>query len=131
MDNLIITLFKGTCGLNIYPGGWVCVDQGTSSTASPFNEDDYFIFTFGYLLTMVMVMPLGFFDLVDNMGVMITSLLVMTVVTIQWIVAFCQEGLVTERLPATGPSSGMVMGIIIFNFSYVTTVSVIIIGQQH
>ena len=131
MDNLIITLFKGTCGLNIYPGGWVCVGQGNSSTASPFNEDDYFIFTFGFLLTMAMVMPLGFFDLVDNMGVLIASLLVMTVVTIQWVVAFCQEGLDTERLPATGPSSGMVMGIIIFNFSYVTTVSIIIIDQQH
>ncbi|KAI9496784.1 hypothetical protein BDB00DRAFT_889615, partial [Zychaea mexicana] len=122
MDNLIITLFKGTCGLNIYPGGWICVDQGTSQSGSPFSESDYFIFTMGYLLTMVMVMPLGFFDLVDNMGVMIASLITMAVVTIQWVVAFCQEGLKTELMPATGPSAGMVLGIIIFNFSYVTTV---------
>ncbi|KAI9496785.1 hypothetical protein BDB00DRAFT_869011 [Zychaea mexicana] len=54
MDNLMVALYKGTCGVKI-PGGCVCD------------------------------------DLADNMVVLVASFFVLLVVSIQWVVAFCQE----------------------------------------
>lgn len=122
---MLITIFKGTCGLGVAPGGWFCISGVESSISgnSPFNADDYYIFTFGFLLTAVLVIPLGFFTLVDNIIVQMTSFIVLIGILIQWIVAFFQEGLDTSLLPASGSDSTMVLGIVIFNYSFITTVS--------
>ncbi|CDH54422.1 aaap amino acid permease [Lichtheimia corymbifera JMRC:FSU:9682] len=121
-DGMIITLFKGTCGLGIAPGGWFCITEAVELGNSPFSSDDYYIFTFGFLLAAVMVIPLGFFTLVDNIIVQMTSFVVLLGVLLQWIVAFCQEGLDPSLLPAVGPNSKMVLGMAVFNFSYITTI---------
>ncbi|KAI8143731.1 hypothetical protein BJV82DRAFT_609229 [Fennellomyces sp. T-0311] len=126
IDSMLITLFKGTCGLGIAPGGWFCITERTVLGNSPFSADDYYIFTFGYLLTAVMVMPLGFFSLVENIMVQMTSFIVLCAVLLQWTVAFCQEGLDTSRLPAVGPDSTLVLGIVIFNYSYITTIPTLV-----
>lgn len=122
---MLITIFKGTCGLGVSPGGWFCVSGASTELTgnSPFGSEDYFIFTFGFLLTGVMVIPLGFFSLVENIAVQMTSFVVLTAILIQWTVAFAQEGLKTELLPASGSNSSMVLGIVIFNYSFITTVS--------
>lgn len=122
---MLITIFKGTCGLGVAPGGWFCITGDTASISgnSPFSSSDYFIFTFGFLLTAVLVIPLGFFTLVDNIIVQMTSFLVLTGILIQWIVAFFQQGLDPALLPASGSNSSMVLGIVIFNYSFITTVS--------
>ncbi|CAO3638763.1 unnamed protein product [Mucor hiemalis] len=123
-DSMLITIFKGTCGLGVSPGGWFCVSASSAELTgnSPFSSDDYFIFTFGFLLTGVMVIPLGFFSLVENIAVQMTSFIVLTAILIQWTVAFVQEGLKTELLPAAGSNSTMVLGIVIFNYSFITTI---------
>ncbi|KAI9272398.1 transmembrane amino acid transporter protein-domain-containing protein [Helicostylum pulchrum] len=116
-DNMLITVFKGSCGLGVYPGGWFCISGDES-----FNPDDYFIFTFGFLLTAVMVVPLGFFSLVENIVVQMTSFIVLAAILVQWTVEFAQEGLKSELLPASGSNSTMVLGIVIFNYSFITTI---------
>jgi hypothetical protein len=119
---MLITIFKGTCGLGVSPGGWFCTTQPTAEGNSPFSSDDYYIFTFGFLLCAAMIIPLGFFTLVDNIGVQITSFVVLIAILIQWLVAFGQEGLKPDLLPAAGSNSTMVLGIVIFNYSFITTV---------
>ncbi|GAN11168.1 conserved hypothetical protein [Mucor ambiguus] len=122
-DSMLITVFKGTCGLGVYPGGWFCVTESAGIDGnSPFPTDDYFIFTFGFLLTAVLVIPLGFFSLVENIAVQMTSFVVLAGILIQWTVAFAQEGLDTSLLPASGSNSTMVLGIVIFNYSFITTI---------
>ncbi|KAI8886878.1 hypothetical protein K501DRAFT_330994 [Backusella circina FSU 941] len=121
-DSMMITIFKGTCGLGVSPGGWFCTTVPTTEGNSPFSADDYYIFTFGFLLAAAIVIPLGFFTLVDNIGVQIISFVVLIAILIQWMVAFGQEGLKSELLPATGSNSTMVLGIVIFNYSFITTV---------
>jgi hypothetical protein len=122
---MLITIFHGTCGLGVSPGGWFCVSESSGIDGnSPFPTDDYFIFTFGYLLTAVLVIPLGFFSLVENIAVQMTSFVVLIGILIQWTVAFGQEGLDTSLLPASGSNSSMVLGIVIFNYSFITTVSI-------
>lgn len=113
---MFITIFKGTCGLGVSPGGWFCVSNATGVGGnSPFPFDDYYIFIFGFLLTAVLVIPLGFFSLVENIAIQMTSFIVLTTIIIQWCIAFFQEGLKLELLPANGSNSTMVLGIAIFN----------------
>ncbi|CAO0790219.1 unnamed protein product [Mucor circinelloides] len=122
-DSMLITIFKGTCGLGVYPGGWFCVTESAGIDGnSPFPADDYFIFTFGFLLTAVLVIPLGFFSLVENIVVQMTSFIVLAGILIQWTVAFAQEGFDASLLPASGSNSTMVLGIVIFNYSFITTI---------
>lgn len=122
---MLITIFKGTCGLGVSPGGWFCVSASSASLTgnSPFDPSHYFIFTFGFLLTGALVIPLGFFSLVENIAVQMTSFIILTGILIQWTVAFAQEGLKPELLPPVGNNSSMVLGIVIFNYSFITTVS--------
>ena len=119
---MIITLFKGTCGLGINPGGWFCVTQAVAEGNSVFSSDDYFIFTFGFLLTFVMVVPLGFFTLVENIIVQMVSFLALIAILIQWLIAFGQSGLDPSLLPPSGSNLSSTLGIVIFNFAYITTV---------
>ncbi|KAI9496786.1 hypothetical protein BDB00DRAFT_952354 [Zychaea mexicana] len=122
LDSMFLTLFDGTCGLGVSPGRWFCISERSVLGNSPFSADDYYIFTFGYLVTAAMVMPLGFFSLVENIYVQMISFIVLCGVLIQWIVAFCQVGLDTSLLPASGPDSSTVLGIVIFNYAYITTI---------
>ncbi|KAI8084453.1 transmembrane amino acid transporter protein-domain-containing protein [Halteromyces radiatus] len=121
-DGMLITIFKGTCGLGVSPGGWFCQTSQVTEGNSPFPSSDYYIFTFGYLLTLVMVMPLGFFSLVENIAVQMTSFIVLIGILIQWLVAFGQNGFDPSLLPASGANSTTVLGIVIFNYSYITTI---------
>lgn len=114
---MFITIFHGSCGLGVYPGGWFCI-----SGDELFDTNDYFIFTFGFLLTAVMVIPLGFFTLVDNIAVQMTSFIVLTGILLQWLVEFGEVGLKPDLLPAIGSNSTSVLGIVIFNYSFITTV---------
>lgn len=70
-----------------------------------------------------MVIPLGFFSLVENIIVQMVSFIVLIAVLLQWCAAFGQEGLQTDLLPAVGPNSTTVLGIVIFNYSFITTVN--------
>ncbi|KAI8328070.1 hypothetical protein BD560DRAFT_417469 [Blakeslea trispora] len=122
-DNMIITIFKGTCGAALYPGGWVCVggESGISGN-SPLPSTSFFLFTFGFILSAIMIIPLGFFSLVENIVFQMMSFTVLTIVLIVWIVGFGQSGLNTDLLPATASNASMVLGIAIFNYSFITTI---------
>ncbi|ORX56222.1 hypothetical protein DM01DRAFT_1303639 [Hesseltinella vesiculosa] len=121
-DGMIITLFKGTCGLGINPGGWFCATSFVAEGNSPFAATDYYIFTFGFLLTFVMVVPLGFFTLTENIVVQMVSFVTLIAILIQWLVAFGQNGLNPALLPPTGANYSSSLGIVIFNFAYITTI---------
>ncbi|OBZ82474.1 hypothetical protein A0J61_09477 [Choanephora cucurbitarum] len=122
-DSMIIAIFKGTCGAALYPGGWVCVggENGIDGN-SPFPTTSFFLFTFGFLLSAILIIPLGFFSLVENIAFQMISFTVLTVVLIVWIVGFGQSGLDPSLLPATGSNASMVLGIAIFNYSFITTI---------
>ncbi|KAF7726855.1 hypothetical protein EC973_008362 [Apophysomyces ossiformis] len=122
MDNMFVALFHGTCGLGIAPGGWICVTNLEQGGNSPFDSAGYFLFTFGFLFTALMVIPLGFFTLVENIIVQIISFVILLVILVIWVVFFGIHGLDPSMLPAVGPNSTQVLGIVVFNYSYITTI---------
>lgn len=77
----------------------------------------------GYLVVLVLTIPIGFFDLESNMWVQVLGLVLLVYCFIAWIIQFCVIGFNADRLPTFVPSgSGSVLASVVFNFGFVTTV---------
>ncbi|KYQ92285.1 hypothetical protein DLAC_06769 [Tieghemostelium lacteum] len=122
MDSMLIFLFKKTCGLAMYPSvEWVC-ETVQSESSSPFTNH-YMFFTLGYLIVLVLIIPLGFLNLDDNIIVQIGAVILMFCITGSWIIMFCIHGLHADNMPTIGSPSGVaqIMGNVMFNYAYITT----------
>ncbi|CAG8519533.1 4830_t:CDS:2 [Acaulospora colombiana] len=121
MDTVLISLFGKTCGLGIYPeSGFYCVYQ-QGDFNSPFGTN-YMVATLGFLITLVMVMPLSIFSLSDNIKVQIASLFGLVFIFCGWLVTFFKQGLKTSYVPLIGENMSDVIGTVIFNYAFITTV---------
>jgi hypothetical protein len=121
-DDMFIAIFKRTCGVGFSPAGWTCVTEQTANN-SPFPSGSYYFFTFGLLATAVLVVPLGFFNLVENVKVQIGSFILLIAILIEWVVSFTYHGLDTSNVPAISTNSSQVVGTILLNYAFITTVS--------
>ncbi|CAG8498648.1 22949_t:CDS:2 [Dentiscutata erythropus] len=121
MDSLTISLFGKTCGIGIYPtSGFYCVES-QSSVGSPFGNA-YMLITIGYAISLVMVIPLGILELVDNIGVQIASFITLLFIIIIWIITFIIHGLSSDLVPFVGNDQSQVIGTVLYNYAFITTV---------
>jgi len=121
-DSALIAIFKKTCGLRIHPGfDWQCITS-QSDTDSPFPDGSYYLFTIGFLIMMVLVIPMGYLNLDDNIIVQILADIFLVVVTCDFLVTFILHGLTPANVPAIGKSQAAVLGQIMANYGYVTTI---------
>ncbi|KAG2181242.1 hypothetical protein INT43_008825, partial [Umbelopsis isabellina] len=121
-DDMFLQIFGKTCGVAFYPHGWMCV-SGQSSNNSPFPPGSYFLFTFGSLATAILVVPLGFFNLVQNIKVQIGSFIILLLILVEWVISFSIHGLDPANAPPTSANSTQVVGVTLLNFAFITTVS--------
>ncbi|CAG8774084.1 28023_t:CDS:2, partial [Dentiscutata erythropus] len=121
IDTLLISLFGKTCGLGIYPqNGFYCVDtQGDYN--SPFGTN-YMVATLGFVITLVMVVPLGIFSLADNIKIQIASFLGLISILAAWFITFFKHGLTTSYVPVIGENMSQVIGTVLFNYAFIVTV---------
>lgn len=121
-DSTVIAIFKKTCGVQIYPSfGWECVDVPQPSD-SPFPDGHFYLFTVGFLIMMVIVIPMGLLNLDDNIIVQILADVFLVVVTGDFLVTFCLHGLKPKTVPLIGKNQTMVLGQIMANYGFVTTI---------
>jgi len=122
-DSTLIAIFKKSCGLQVYPslGKWVCVSDHTQ-TDSPFADGTYYLFTIGFLMMMVLVIPMGYLNLDDNIIVQVVANLFLIVVTGDFLENFIATGLDRKRVPMVGKKQSVVLGQIMANYGFVTTV---------
>ncbi|RUS19576.1 hypothetical protein BC937DRAFT_87253, partial [Endogone sp. FLAS-F59071] len=119
MDALLVTVFGNDCGIAIFPPGLVCI-QDQATYGSPFAY--YYMFvTGGLLITFGLVFPLGLLNLVDNIWVQIASCITLGFILVEWIVDFLMQGLDFSKVPAVGTDPSQVVGIVLFNFAFITT----------
>ncbi|KAF9430271.1 hypothetical protein BGZ94_007641 [Podila epigama] len=119
-DNLLIKLFKRTCGIAIYPHpSFVCVSEQLES-ASPFSG--VMIMTAGVLLALAMIVPLALLKLSENIWLQLASFVLILLIVLQWIVTFFTHGLDTSLVPVIGPDISQTFGTILFNYAFITTV---------
>ncbi|CAG8804835.1 34754_t:CDS:2, partial [Gigaspora margarita] len=113
MDSLTISLFGKTCG-------FYCVTT-QSSIGSPFGSA-YVLMTIGYFIALVMVIPLGILELVDNIVVQIVSFVTLILIIISWIITFIIHGLSIDLVPFIGNDQSQVIGTVLYNYAFITTV---------
>lgn len=122
-DETLIAIFKRSCGLQLYPKfEWQCITQEVASD-SPFLDSSFYLFTIGFLVMMVIVIPMGLLNLDDNIYIQIIADIFLVVVTADFIITFILHGIDFSRVPAfkSGGQSA-VLGTIMANYAFVTTV---------
>ncbi|RIB01852.1 hypothetical protein C2G38_2255946 [Gigaspora rosea] len=121
MDTLFISLFGKTCGLGVYPhSGFYCVDQ-QGDYNSPFGTN-YMVATLGFIVTLVMVVPLGIFSLADNVKIQIASFIGLISILAAWFITFFKHGLIDSYVPVLGNNMSQVIGTVLFNYAFIVTV---------
>jgi len=120
MDSMFVDLFHRSCGIAVYPKfEWYCV-TAESSSESPFGRD-VMLFTIGYLVVMAVIIPLGYLNLDDNIIIQVAAMIFLVGCIVDWIVLFFSTGL-PQTVPFTTKNQAGVLGTVMFNFAYITTV---------
>jgi hypothetical protein len=78
---------------------WLCPTMHSTAFASEF-DDTFMFFTLGFLVTLLLVVPLAFVNLDNNISVTIVSCLISILMGCQWIVSAFLIGLDAKRVPA-------------------------------
>ena len=89
-----------------------------SSLSTPFTQSasgfEGYI-SLGYIILMIISIPLGFLNLDDNIIIQVFSAAATLAITLIWVIIFCILGLVTDRVPAVAGNQSQVIGQIVFN----------------
>jgi amino acid permease len=122
-DDAVIRLFHKTCGLELHPTLHMSCVSVEAVSDSPFPSDAIYLFTIGLFVTMIIVLPMSFFNLDDNIYIQIVAEIFLIIITLAFVVTFIVHGLEVSNMPAFN-SSGVypVFGVTMANFAYVTTV---------
>eukprot|EP00038_Savillea_parva_P026770 m.56106 g.56106 ORF g.56106 m.56106 type:complete len:587 (-) comp7652_c0_seq2:173-1933(-) len=151
MDKAIAALFGRSCGLNISPfktfidtasdpdvaphtmvphstDAWSCLDLDQLQGNVPNPWGCHVVITAGFVITLGMAIPCGLFNLDDNMIVQVVAFILTLMCWAIWVIAALYadpvDGWSLEAVnsnPVYGSQAG-VLGNILFNFGFVTTV---------
>eukprot|EP00755_Sulcionema_specki_P017616 Sspe_Gene.11379::Locus_3839_Transcript_1_1_Confidence_1.000_Length_2162::g.11379::m.11379 len=134
MDSALIELFHKSCGLQLWSNkdadvgagkfGFVCVGDGASTSDSPFG--DSYIISIGYLVVLVLAVPLGYWNLDDNVWVQNGAFVGLCFIVFEWCMQAFVHGLNFNKehgkVPFIGSDQSQVFGTVLFNYAFVTTV---------
>lgn len=84
-----------------------------------------FVFSCGsYLVTLIIIMPMGAMNLDDNIKLQILSFIMLVVLTLEFCVHYITHGLHMEfnNVPLIGDNFSSVIGTVIFNLAFVVTI---------
>lgn len=146
MDQAIAAVAHRSCGFNISPfrtddvngtliahstDAWSCLDLDQLGASTPYTPNPWgchVVITAGYVMTLAMAIPCGIFNLDDNMIVQVVAFILTLMCWLVWIgaafIANPPGGWHLDAVntnPVTGSQAG-VLGTILFNFGFVTTV---------
>jgi hypothetical protein len=148
MDSTLLAIFKKTCALTMYSPSWASIgppatagildkkngtmsspvfqcilnDDNDVKTDSPFGDD--YVVSLGFLVVLVLCVPLGYFNLEDNIWVQQFGFFFLVLCLIAWVVQFFHSGMDTSRLgvlvppPEVTTAYGSVLSVIVFQFNF-------------
>ncbi|CAG8533432.1 15197_t:CDS:2 [Acaulospora colombiana] len=110
LDSLFVISLGTSCGIGIYPDlGQVCT-QSLGSENSPYG-DRWMIMTAGLVVTLIIVIPMTWMNLSNNSRIQIA-----------WIITTIHHGLDPSRIPFIGKDQSQVVGGVLFNYAFITSV---------
>ena len=112
MDSTLLAIFKKTCAMTVYSPSWSSIGPPTTArivdrknetmsspvfqcilndnndvkTDSPFGDD--YVVSLGFLIVLVLCVPLGYFNLEDNIWVQQFGFFFLVLCLIAWVVQF-------------------------------------------
>jgi hypothetical protein len=115
-DMLIQQLFSKTCGVTFFPSlGWSCVQGDDAALLFGANS---IVLTLGMVLVGLISIPMGYFNLDDNMHIQAAAAIALVLMILAWVYVFLDQGLVADRVPFLGTDYSNVLGVIVFNYSF-------------
>jgi hypothetical protein len=124
MDTTLVAMFKRSVALEIYP-----TFGGTSSANgvqgdSPFG--DSYVISIGFVVILCLTIPMGYFNLDDNIWVQKGAFAVLIMCLLTWTGQFIGLGLDTDNLPAVSGGGFNQLGVLVsntlLNYAFVVTV---------
>lgn len=88
----------------------------------PFGGEDGIVFSVGYLLVLIIFVPMALMDLKENAAMQVIGFLVLVATSLQFIFLFAREGIHPENLSLWGESWDTLFGVVLFNFALVLAV---------
>lgn len=134
IDQIIAHVFGHTSAYRLSLSGtnkvktWSQTDCGHNRIAAgeciPFHhqKDDQLLITLGYVSTVALFLPLAMMDLKENVFMQIVGFVVLLVISLQFIVSFCLQGLSFDNVSVWGDDYTDLFGVVLFNFAVLLAV---------
>lgn len=92
----------------------VCINAATASTDdSPFGNA--VVITIGFILVVLMIIPMGYFNLDDNIWVQVAAFIIFIAIIIEWTITFFIHGMTVSNVPAFAPN---ISAVLVFKFFF-------------
>lgn len=118
-DFVIDAFFGDSCAVELIPRPFHSFCGTAASVISPF--DSGIVFSIGLAIVAASSVPLGFFNLDDNIIVQEVAIVLMMVCILAWFGIFHVLSFNPEYIPTLGADMSQVPGVMIFNFMLAST----------
>lgn len=121
MDFAIAAIFHRSCAVpEFYPHFSFHCPEAVSGDITVFGG--IYVLSVGFLVTALVCVPMGLFNLDDNVVIQKVSCFLVCLMVAVWVVVFSVGGLDMGRVPAVGTKFTNVLGTTVFNFAVITSI---------
>jgi hypothetical protein len=82
----------------------------------PFQQHDGMLLTVGYIITILLFLPLALCDLKENVAWQVAAFIILLLTSIQFVFEFLHKGINIHYLPLWGTEFDTLLGVVLFNF---------------
>ena len=135
MDAALIEIFGKSCAMQFHNNetaaveisgslGFECVGKTSDgSQDSPFGPDAY-VLSIGYIVVLAIALPLGYWNLDDNIWVQNLAFVGLSFIVCEW----CIQAIITgidfhaNNVPFVGSDQSSLYAVVLFNYAFVVTI---------
>ena len=121
MDFAIAAIFHRSCAIpEFYPHFSFHCPAPVTGDITVFGG--IYVLSIGFLVTALVCVPMGLFNLDDNVVIQKVSCFLVCFMVCVWVGVFTYGGLDMSRVPAVGTKFSNVLGTTVFNFAVITSI---------